>query len=303
VHAQKTSSLHGEPHSRTNLSGREGWTNKEQGTQHRDSFDRGDTDMGSLSDGDDGASSSQGSVSEGQNAEGHAVETMELQPAEGQSLFHEPVFSAVTLRWKKNAHRVTRTRITQNEVWNTTAQLIGDRQEFQDAIATPALFLAVPEWSHLGSSDTPLVGDMRELTLLDDRARQPPGGVAFQRQQGGWPVTDKDGRWLPNREWPKTPASGNWDRPSKRSRLFYNGQAVQPERWDRGGYYDPVVPQTLSLLRTREQYDPYSRGTDPMNIIPGDTSTTLASRHRTGTTERTFRQDSEELNLSSFLYQ
>ena len=104
---------------------------------------------------------------------------------------------------------------------------------------------------------------MRELTLLDDRARQPLGGVASQRRQDDWPVTDVDGRWLPNREWPKTPTSGNWDRPSKRSRLFYNGQVVQPERWDRGGYYDPVVPQTLSQLRTREKYDPYSRGTDP----------------------------------------
>jgi hypothetical protein len=156
-HAQESSYIKKEPHSRPNLNGREGWTNT-QGTQHRDSFDRGDTDMGSLSDGDDGASSSQGSVSEGQHAEGHAVETMELQPAEGQGLFHEPIFLVVMLRWKKNAHRVTRTRITQKEVWNTTAQLIGDRQEFQDAIATPALFLAVPEWLTLGLPTPPWWG-------------------------------------------------------------------------------------------------------------------------------------------------
>ena len=131
MHAQKTSSLHGEPHSRTNLSGREGWTNKEQGTQHRDSFDRGDTDMGSLSDGDDGASSSQESVSKDQNAEGYAVDTMELQP----------VFSAVTLRWKKNAHCVTQTRVTQsvtNEVRDTqTAQLVDDRPGFQSVTDKP----------------------------------------------------------------------------------------------------------------------------------------------------------------------
>jgi hypothetical protein len=78
-----------------------------------------------------------------------------------------------------------------------------------------------------------------------------------------WPITDEEGRWLPNRERPKTPTLGNWDRPSRRSRLFYNGQAVQPEQWDREGYYDPLVPQTLGQLRTREGYEPYSRGTDP----------------------------------------
>ena len=66
-----------------------------------------------------------------------------------------------------------------------------------------------------------------------------------------------------NKEWPKTPTSGNWDRPSRRSRLFYNGQAVRPELWDRGGYYDPLVPQTLGQSRTREGYEPYSRRTDP----------------------------------------
>jgi hypothetical protein len=63
----------------------------------------------------------------------------------------------------------------------------------------------------------------------------------------GWPVTDEEGRWLPNKEWPKTPTSGYWGRPSRRSRLFYNGQAVRPEVWDRGGYYDPFVPQRKSV--------------------------------------------------------
>jgi hypothetical protein len=168
-------------------------------------------------------------------AKEYTVETMELQPTEGQNLFHEPLFSAVTLRWKKNAHRVTQTRVTHNKVWNTPAQLI----------------------------ETPLMGNIRELTLLDDRARQPMGEVAFQRRQDDRPVTEEDGRWLPNKEWPKTPTSGNWDRTSRRWRLFYNGQAVQPEQWDRRGCYNPVAPLTLSLRRTREKYDPFSRGTDP----------------------------------------
>ena len=61
----------------------------------------------------------------------------------------------------------------------------------------------------------------------------------------GWPVTDEEGRWLPNKEWPKTPTSGNWGRPSGESRLLYNGQAVIPEVLDRRGY------STLSERRGR----------------------------------------------------
>ena len=134
MHAQETSSLQGETHSRRNLSGHEGWTNEGQSTQHRGSFDSGNTDVGSLSDGDDGANSSQESTSKDRSAEGYAVETVvsqrprvkahrkrgsnngaqnrggakervrtiayppyTLQPADGQNPFHEPVFSAVTL--------------------------------------------------------------------------------------------------------------------------------------------------------------------------------------------------------------
>ena len=58
-----------------------------------------------------------------------------------------------------------------------------------------------------------------------------------EEEVNGWPVTDEEGRWLPNKEWPQTPTSGNWGRPSEESRIFYNGQAVIPEVWDRGGYY------------------------------------------------------------------
>jgi hypothetical protein len=387
VHAQETSSLQGETHSRRNLSGHKGWTSKGQSTQHRGSFNSGDTqsaDVGSLSGGDDGANSSQESTSKDQSTGGYAVETVVLQqprikahrrrdsnngartkdgakerdctiayppyvlqPADRQNLFHEPVFSAVTLRWEKNAHRLTQTRVTQsvtNEVRDTqTAQLVDDRPGFQSVTDKPMLFPAGPEWFHLGSYDTPLVGDVRKLALLDEWTSLPLGGVgdggrkrvhlrlphdlvyhqrigfdntckltgrrlpveasaAFRQRQGtyiedtyeevpygpvplwtnppaviqlqemidiqgrlgehsrtdkgpgdestnGWPVTDEEGRWLPNKEWPETPTSGNWDRPSRRSRLFYNGQAVRPELWNRGGYYDPLVPQTLVSIK------------------------------------------------------
>ena len=33
-----------------------------------------------------------------------------------------------------------------------------------------------------------------------------------EEEVNGWPVTDEEGRWLPNKEWPKTPTSGNWGR-------------------------------------------------------------------------------------------
>jgi hypothetical protein len=246
AHAQRKISLQGEPHSRTNLGGREGWTTKERGTQHRGSCDRGDTDTGSLSDGDDGASSSQESVLNDPTAKEYAVETMELQPTEGQNLFHEPLFSAVTMRWKKNAHRVTQTRVTHTKVWNTPAQLI----------------------------ETPLVGNIRELTLLDDRARQPLGEVAFQRRQDNRPVTEEDGRWLPNKDWPKTPTSGNWDslvggrgcfimtRPYNRNveRMLRPGGTSDPESMEDSGKVRSLLtrdgPQQTSYPETQVRHWP-----------------------------------------------
>jgi hypothetical protein len=159
VHAQETSSLKGETHSRRNLSGHKGWTSKGQRTQHWGSFNSGDTqtaDVGSLSDDDDGANSSQGSTSKDRSTGGYAVETVVsqrprvkahrkrdsnngarnkdgakerdrtvayplyvLQPAGRQNLFHEPVFLAVTQRWERNAHRLTQPGVTQGgEVTN-----------------------------------------------------------------------------------------------------------------------------------------------------------------------------------------
>ena len=138
AHAQRSISPQREPHSRPNLGGHESWTTKEQGTQHQGSRDRGKTDTRSSSDDDGGVSSSQESVTNDPNAKEHAVETME-KPTEGHNLFHEPLFSAVTLRWKKTAHRVTQTKIMHDKVWNTPAQLI----------------------------KTPLMKNIRELTLLD----------------------------------------------------------------------------------------------------------------------------------------
>jgi hypothetical protein len=199
-----------------------------QPTQHQGSRDRGKTDTRSSSDDDGGASSSQESVTNDPNAKEHAVETME-KPTEGHNLFHEPLFSAVTLRWKKTAHRVTQTKITHNKVWETTAQL----------------------------NKTPMVENIRELTLLDARASQPLGEVALQGRLDDRPLTKEDGKGPPNKDWPKTPTSGNWNRSSRRSRLFYDDQTMQP------GCYDPVAPLTWNLWRTREKYDPYSRRTDP----------------------------------------
>jgi hypothetical protein len=228
AHTQRSISPQKEPHSRPNLGGREGWTTKEQGTQHQGSRDRGKTDTRSSSDDDGGASSSQESVTNDPNAKDHAVETME-KPTEGHNLFHEPLFSAVTLRWKKTAHRVTQTKITHTKVWETTAQL----------------------------NKTPMVENIRELTLLDARASQPLGEVALQGRLDDRPLTKEDGKGPPNKDWPKTPTSGNWNRSSRRSRLFYDDQTMQP------GCYDPVAPLTWNLWRTREKYDPYSRRMDP----------------------------------------
>jgi hypothetical protein len=119
--------------------------------------------------------------------------------------------------------------------------------------------------SHTGMYRCGLLIQLRETVDTQGRLRahsradKGPG----DESTNGWPVTNGEGRWLPNKEWPKTPTSGNWDCPSRRSRLFYYGQAVRTELWDRGGYYDPLVPQTLGQLRTREGYEPYSQGTDP----------------------------------------
>jgi hypothetical protein len=83
-------------------------------------------------------SSSQESVTNDPTAKEHAVETME-KPTEGHNPFHEPLFLAVTLRWKKTAHWVTQTKVTHNKVWETPAQL----------------------------NKTLMVENIRELTLLD----------------------------------------------------------------------------------------------------------------------------------------
>ena len=54
-----------------------------------------------------------------------------------------------------------------------------------------------------------------------------------QRRGESTDLTDEEGCWIPNKEWPETPKSVNWGRPSARSRIFYNGQGyVYTERDD-----------------------------------------------------------------------
>ena len=104
-----------------------------------------------------------------------------------------------------------------------------------------------------------------------------------QRRGESTDLTDEEGCWIPNKEWPKTPESGNWRHPRARSRIYYNGGAVLPEVWDSGQatvYYDPFMRpskrvgwsqelEEVQFIPPRQRVDPYQHS-EEIQILDGN---------------------------------
>jgi hypothetical protein len=175
VHAQETSCIQGEPRSRRNLGGHRGWTNKRQKTHH----------VGSSND----------KLTTGYSAipthpktdytpsKGPRVSSIEQGgttiaiPQRGQNFVHEPVVSEVVQRWESNTWPgITQAGEFDTEIRDTRRpRLFDDRSRFQNVKDRPMLFPTNPEWFHLGSYTTPLVGDARQLAPLVEWSSPPMG--------------------------------------------------------------------------------------------------------------------------------